>query len=227
MPKKKKPLVNIEARVSKVIKKKGVSKAPPKTDYRKKDVIAYVEKRHKGKVEVLSDSAYEKSSGEKQHKSFKYSEAERQYKEHRQNWYERYERVEGTAYKKNVPGYHIDKKTGEKTYRERTRTFYRWRDKETGRYISYDNKKYIRNKRTGELREKIVKGKALRDPLTGKFAPRPSVKESRKEMRKELAIHKMAERKRIPVSEARAIYEEFENQGMDRYLDREYARTPE
>jgi hypothetical protein len=226
MPRTKKPVVNIDARVTKAIKSKGISKSSPKSDYTKKEVIAYVEKRHKGKVKVLSDAAYDKAPDEKKFKSYAYSEAERQYKEARMNWFNRYERVPGSGTKKKVPSYHVDKKTGEKTYKERTRTFYKWRDTTTGRFISYDKKEYVRNKRTGELITKEKKYAPVRDKL-GKFISLPSVKESRKDMRRELAIHKMAERKRITVAEAREIYAEFEDQGMERYLMKEYAKTPE
>jgi len=226
MSKKKRPVVNIDSRVTKTIHAKSIPKASPKTDYKKKDVIAYVEKRNRGKVKVLSDSAYNKASDEIKFKSYSYSEAERQYKEYRMNWFNRYERVEGTGHKKPVPSYRIDKRTGEKTYKERTRTFYSWRDTLTGRFVSYDKKEYVRNKRTGELIEKEKKYARIRDKL-GRFISPPSVKESRKDMRKELAIHKMAERKKISVADARKVYAEFEDKGMERYLLKEYAKTPE
>lgn len=193
--KKKKPVVNIDSRVSKRIREEKLPKQPkgkPKADVTRKEVKEWFEKKSKGKIKVISDSEFKKASAEKQFKSVNQTEAKRLYLEEKHDWFFRYTAIEGSEYKKKISYTKIDRKTGEEKEVSRTRTFRRFRDTLTGRFISYKE-----------------------------------VREQRKEMRKELAIYKMAERKRISVEDARDIYEQFEEEGMERYIMKEYAGTPD
>lgn len=216
--KKKQPVVNIDARVSRRIRSEQITKTKkgkPKVDLRTKELREYIKRESRGKRKLVSDEKYERMSDEMREKHVPVKEAERKFLEEKHDWFYRFQPVAGSGYKKKVPGIKTDKQTGEKSYVERSRTFYRWRDKTTGRFISYTNTKIIRDKETGKLIYVPV------DHPKGK-----SVKDFRYEMRKEATIYKIAERKRISIEDARRIFEEFEDEGMARYLMKEYAETP-
>lgn len=216
MARKKKPPVNIDNRVNKYIRDEGIKRGKKlEPDYSDRKIREYIKEKSKGRVKVVSDERFKRMTDEQKEKHTSMKEASRQYRNYRHDWFYRYQPVEGTEYKKKIPGTKFDKETGGKVYTERTRTFIRWRDTLTGRFVSYGNERVVRDKETKKLKWVPV------EQPKGK-----SVRELREEMRKEATIYKMAERKRISVQDARELYDDFEERGMARYLMKEYAETP-